>query len=69
MASQKTDQEKERDWRKKVRKLSELMFRGNDQERETARQRLDELPTKNRMTWGDVSRLIALSHSNPDHEK
>jgi hypothetical protein len=41
MASQKTDQEKERDWRKKVRKLSELMFRGNDQERETARQRLD----------------------------
>jgi hypothetical protein len=42
------------------------MFRGNDQERETARQRLDELLTKNRMTWGDVSRLIALSHSNPE---
>jgi hypothetical protein len=49
MASQKTDQKKERDWRKKVRKFSELMFRGNDQERETARQRLDELLTKNRM--------------------
>ena len=50
----------------KVHKLSELMFRGNDQERETARQRLDELLTKNRMTWGDVSRLIALSRSNPE---
>jgi hypothetical protein len=42
------------------------MFRGNDQERETARQRLDELLTKNRTTWGDVSRLIAPSHSNPE---
>ena len=45
MAGQKTEQEKELALAHRIRKLHMLAFRGNDQERETARQRLEELLT------------------------
>jgi hypothetical protein len=48
-----------------VRKLFNLTLRGSSQERETARQRLEDLLTKHRLTLGDVDRLIALSVTAP----
>jgi hypothetical protein len=66
MARQKTEQEKELALAHKVRKLFMLTLRGNEQEREMARQRLEELLTRNRRTWGDVDQLIALSVNNPE---
>jgi len=66
MARQKTEQEKELALAHKVRKLFILMLRGNEQEREIARQRLEELLTRSRRTWGDVDQLIALSVNNPE---
>ena len=66
MGRQKTEQEKELALAHKVRKLFMLTLRGNEQEREMARQRLEELLTRNRRTLGDVDQLIALSVNNPE---
>jgi Protein of unknown function (DUF3631) len=66
MARRKTEQESEIALAHKVRKLNAIMLRGNEQERETARQRLEQLLTKNRRSCGDVDRLIALSFNNPE---
>ena len=66
MAQQKTEQEKELALAHKVRKLFEFTLRGNEQERETARKRLEELLAKNRKTLGDVVQLIALSANHPE---
>ncbi len=64
--AQKTEQEKEIALAHKVHKLFMFTLRGNNQERETARQRLKELLAKNRKTLGDVDHLIALSVNNPE---
>ena len=61
MAQQKTEQEKELALARRVHKLFMFTLRGNEQEREIARQRLEELLAKHRMTFGDVDRLIALA--------
>ena len=66
MGRQKTEQEKELALAHKVRKLFMLTLRGNEQEREMARQRLEELLTRNRRTWGDVDLLIARSVNDPE---
>jgi Protein of unknown function (DUF3631) len=43
-----------------------LLLGGNEHERETARQCLQDLLDKNKKAMGDVDRLIALSVSNPE---
>jgi hypothetical protein len=47
----------------KVRAIFNLTLRGSTHEREAARQRLEDLLAKHRLTLGDVERLIALSVS------
>ena len=69
MARQKTEQEKELTLAHRVRKLSMLTLRGNDQERAAALARLEDLLTKHRMTLGDVDRLIALSVNHPEQTR
>ena len=66
MAQQITEEEKEIVLAHRVRKLFMFTLRGNEQERETARQRLEELLAKHRKTLGDVDRLIALSVNQPE---
>ena len=51
----------------KVRKLHEVWIRGStDKEREIARERLENLLTGNRKTWGDLVSLLAISENNPE---
>jgi len=69
MARQKTEHESEIALAHKVRKLSAILLRGNEQEREMARERLEQLLTKNRRNLGDVDRLIALSFNNPERTR
>jgi hypothetical protein len=51
----------------RVRKLHEVLLRGStDKERETARERLENLLTENRKTWADVLSLLTISTNNPE---
>lgn len=69
MAGQKTEQQKELELAHKVRDIHARLLRGVGGERDNAHQLLEELLTRNRMTLGDVARLIALVYEDEKKKK